>query len=65
MSFESFQKKVKNLIRKSGWDFFVDFSSEDGRYYARISDGTMIIGNSDRLKVTVKWGTGHTAMAVL
>ncbi len=65
MTFEVFQDRVLKLLAKVGGNFKVAFQSEDGRHYARVSDGTTIIGNSDRLKVTVKWGSGHTAMATI
>lgn len=66
MSYESFQKKVNALIARVG-GLTVNFSedTEKGKYYANCSDGTTIIGNSAILKVTIKWGSGHVAAAVL
>lgn len=65
MSYEAFKVKVNALIRRSGQSISVRFSTdkEKGRHYAICSDGTTIIGCCNAPKVTVKWGSGHTAMA--
>ena len=65
MSYEVFQSKVNALIKKCGKGLSVAFSTdtEIGKHFAKVSDGTEIVGNSGNLKVTVKWGSGHTAMA--
>ena len=65
MSYEAFQQKVNALIRRSGAGVNVRFhhDSEKGKHYANCSDGTTIVGNAINLKVTVKWGSGHKAIA--
>lgn len=67
MTYESFKAKVNALIKHTGQRISVRFSTdtEKGKHYANCSDGTTIIGCSAHLKVTVKWGSGHTAMATL
>lgn len=65
MSYEAFEAKVNALIRRVGSGISVRFSNdiEKGKFYASCSDGTMIIGCACAMKVTVKWGSGHTSMA--
>lgn len=38
--------------------------TDKGKYYAHC-DGVKIIGTPTSKKVTVKWGSGHTAMAAI
>lgn len=65
MSYESFKAKVQILLSRIGQSSSVQFSNDEekGKYSAKCSDNVTIIGNSSSLKVTVKWGSGHTAMA--
>lgn len=65
MSFEVFRNRVNALIERSGGNLMVAFSSEGGKHTARISDGTTIIGNLTSHKVSVRWGSGHTAQAAI
>lgn len=67
MSYESFKRKVNALIESSGQKISVRFSTdtEMGKHYANCSDGTTIIGCPCSLKVTIKWGSGHTSMATI
>lgn len=67
MSYESFKAKVNALIKRSKQRLSVDFSSDEekGQFFANCSDGTTLIGNASSLKVTVKWGSGHTSMATI
>ncbi len=67
MSYEVFRRKVNALIAKAGGNIRVRFSSDTdkGRFYANCSDGTTIIGNPGRLKVTVRFGSGHQAMTAI
>lgn len=67
MSYEAFMAKVNALIRRSGQSISVRFSTDDenGKHYANCSDGTTIIGCPSSLRVTVKWGSGHTSMAAI
>lgn len=71
MSFESFMKRVNAVVDKSNEGFVgndrirVDFSidEENGKFVARCSDGTVILGNSLTVKMTVVFGSGHCGMA--
>lgn len=67
MSYESFKAKVQTLLGRIGQRSSVQFSKDEekGKYFAKCSDDVMIIGHSGSLKVTVKWGAGHTAMATI
>lgn len=63
MSYEAFCTKINNIAKLSG--SIASFSKEDGRHIARCSDGVTIVGNSECTNVLVKWGSGHTAHAVI
>lgn len=67
MSYESFKAKVNALIKRADKSIRVEFSTDDekGKHFANCSDGTTIIGHPGSLKVTVKWGSGHTSMATI
>ena len=66
MSYETFSAKVKALIRKAGAGITADFLTDDnGRHIAKCSDGTTIVGHARSLTVTIKWGSGHVAMAAI
>lgn len=63
MSYETFMYRVNALIAEAG-GFDVSFTNdlEKGKYFARCADGVVIIGHPTSLKVTVRWGTNHTAL---
>lgn len=65
MSLDYFKSSVTALAERNGLS--VDFSTDEdtGKHIAKCSDGTTIIGNPTSSKVTVKWGSGHTAMATI
>ena len=64
MSYERFKAHINGLIAKAGGSIAVRFNhTDDGRHFANCSDGTVIIGNSRSLKLTVRYGSGHQAMA--
>ena len=67
MAFDVFQNKVKALIERAGGGISVKFynDKEIGKFFARCSDGTTIIGNPTSLKVTVRYGSGHQHMATI
>lgn len=67
MSYESFKAKVQALLGRVGQGSSVQFSNDEekGKFSAKCSDGVTIIGCSTSLKITVKWGSGHTAMATI
>ena len=61
MSFLVFRHK------KAGGGISVNYRAdrENGRHFANCSDGTRIIGSTSSLKVSVRWGSGHAAVAEL
>lgn len=63
MSYKGFQKKINGLL--AGLGLTAEFAQDTyrGKYIAKISDGTIITGTANGLKVTVGWGSGHIAMA--
>lgn len=67
MSYQVFQAKVNALIERAGGGICVRFRRTlEGRYYARCSDGTEIVGQAGSLRVIVRWGgtpRGHQAIA--
>jgi len=67
MSYEVFQHKVNALIARVGGGIKVRFNNDTdkGRFFANCSDGTTIIGRPSTLKVTVRYGSGHQAMATI
>lgn len=67
MSYECFKAKVRTLLGRIGQGSSVQFSNDEekGKFFAKCSDGITIIGHPASLKVTVKWGSGHTAMATI
>lgn len=67
MSYEVFRRKVNALIEKAGGKITVQFhnDTDKGKFFANCSDGTVIIGNQNNLKVTVRYGSGHQAMAAI
>lgn len=67
MSFDSFKQRVTALIDRAGGGISVRFNNdtEKGRFFANCSDGTTIIGHSSSLKITVRFGSGHQAMATI
>ena len=67
MSYQAFQVKVNALIARAGGGISVRFfnDTDKGRFFANFSDGTVIVGNPSSLKVTVKYGSGHQAMATI
>lgn len=65
MSYEVFQSRVNGLIEKAGGGISVRFFQENGKHYAKCSDGTTIIGNSIAPSVKIMWGSGHVANAAI
>lgn len=66
MSYEDFKEHVCNLVEKAGGEIYVVFyaDTDSGKYYANCSDGTVLIGEENRLSVTVLWnGKAHCAVA--
>lgn len=59
MSYDKFVESVNNLVKKAGGGISVKFFQEDGKYFAHLSDGTRIIGNSVSVKVQVRWRGGN------
>lgn len=67
MSYEVFRRKVNALVNRAGGNITVRFhnDTEKGRFFANCSDGTTIIGNPTSLKVSVRFGSGHQAVAAI
>ncbi len=67
MSYEVFQRRVNALINRAGGGIMVRFNNDTdkGKFFANCSDGTTIIGRPSSLKVTVRYGSGHQAMATI
>lgn len=67
MGYEVFRRRVNALIERAGGGIDVDFyeDTDKGRFLANCSDGTTIVGIPSSLKVTVKFGSGHQAMAAI
>ncbi len=68
MSYEAFKEHVCNLVKKAGGGIRVGFytDADIGKHYANCSDGTVIIGEENRLSVTVLWnGKAHSAVAAI
>ncbi len=61
--YDVFCKRITDIAKQAGER--VRFFKEDGKHIARCSGGITIIGNSDCPNVLVKWGSGHTASAVI
>lgn len=66
MSYEAFVAMVNALITRKKLNIKPRFynDTEKGKYYANCGD-IKIIGIPSSMKVTVKWGSGHTAMAAI
>lgn len=65
MPYELFKSHVNAMISKAGGGYDVEFSHEDGKHIARISDGMTITGNTISTRVSVSWGSGHVANATI
>ena len=63
MTFEAFKDRVNALIRPL--KLSAVFKHDNGKHYANISDGTVIEGNTVAMKVSVRWGSGHRALATI
>lgn len=66
MSYEAFVAMVNALITRKKLNIKPRFynDTEKGKYYAHCA-GVKIIGTPTGRKITVKWGSGHTAMAAV
>ena len=67
MCFVEFQKRINKIIERAGGGITVRYKvdREKGRHFAFCSDGSTIIGNTSSLKVAVRWGSDHAAVAEL
>lgn len=63
MEFAAFRARIMSLVNKAGDGVLVTFSSEGGKFVAHCSNGVTITGNSTCPSMTVRWGSGHVAMA--
>lgn len=60
MPFIDFRNRVGAIAHKAGVS--VVFFHEDGKHIARCSDGVTITGNTLSRNVSIRWGSGHSAM---
>ena len=67
MKYEVFCSKVREIAVSVGEGGNVRFTNdtEKGRYLADFADGTQIIGSPCCLRISVKFGAGHHAMAAI
>ena len=65
MTYEDFQIRIIALLSKAEEGTSVRFSNNDGKLNAKFSDGVSISCPVGSLKMTVKWGGGHMAMATI
>lgn len=65
MCFEAFCEKINNVCSKLGLSAKFSKDSEAGKYIAKCSDGTTIVGNAVIQKVTYRWASGHQTMGYL
>lgn len=68
MTYESFMRRVKALIRRAGGNIKVRFSEDEekGIHIAYLSEGIIITGNKTSYNVTVKWNGGnHQSVAAI
>lgn len=67
MSYELFKQKVNALIERAdnkGNSVKFSTDADTGKHYARFSDGTLIIANTQCKKVEVRWNRGnHSGLA--
>lgn len=61
----SFIPLVSRIRAMFGAEAIVKSSSEDGQHLVYLRGGVTVSGNTLSRKVTVNWGNGHCAMAVL
>ena len=68
MSYEVFKMRIESLIERAGGGIRVGFYTEPdiGKHYANCSDGTVIVGDENKLSVSVFWnGKAHSAVATI
>lgn len=66
MSFEAFCKGTQALATETNALISTRNDTEKGKYIARYSDGTVIVGNPSSFRLTVRWNQNqHQAAAVL
>lgn len=57
----SYEKFVKGVIWKVGFETKIRFENDGEKYMAYITGGIIIYGNSISALVLVRWGDGHSA----
>lgn len=58
MVYEVYKDRVLSMVNASksqGSGISVEFENVDGKFYARISDGTLLIGYADSARISVKF----------
>lgn len=61
MKYEKFVESITEIAAKSGEEVQIRFDNEDGKFTGIASNGVRFFGNSNGFKITVRWGSGHTA----
>lgn len=61
MKYQDFVDGITEIASRSGEDVKIKFDNNDGKYTGIASNGVRFFGNSKTLKITVRWGSGHTA----
>lgn len=61
MSYQCFQRRVQALLDRSKSGVTVRFNAANGRFYANLSDGSVIISNAESSRAEIRWGSGHVA----
>lgn len=59
MIYEVYKSRVLSMVNAShscGENISVDFWCDGGKFYAEFSDGTIMIGYADSMKISVKFG---------
>ena len=63
MTYETFKRKISIIASTVGQIPVFVHDVEKGLYKALFDDKTQITGNGKSKKISVIWGSGHTAMA--
>ena len=67
MKYEVFCEKIRKIAERAGEGGNVRFTNdtEKGRFLADFDDGTQIVGSPCCLRISVRFGAGHHAMATI
>lgn len=57
----SYEKFIKGVVWKVGFETKIRFENDGEKYTAYITGGIIIYGNSISALVLMRWGDGHSA----